>query len=224
MANQKNGTLLTVENLSVRYKTRAGWVSAIDNVSLEIRRGEVLGLVGESGCGKSTLGKALLRMLPPSSRISGHLWFDGQDLMQLSDSEMRRIRGKRISMVFQDPMTSLNPVQRVGDHIVETIQTHEPKVSKEEALERAGELFDRLGISRSRLMYNPYELSCCMRQRVMFAIALSLTATLFFADEATSSLVVIVEAQIIDLLKELRAEFNLTILLITHNFGLLAEP
>ncbi|MGB4675445.1 MAG: ABC transporter ATP-binding protein [Aggregatilineales bacterium] len=223
MANQKNGTLLTVENLSVRYKTRAGWVSAIDNVSLEIRRGEVLGLVGESGCGKSTLGKALLRMLPPSSRILGHLWFDGQDLMQLSDSEMRRIRGKRISMVFQDPMTSLNPVQRVGDHIVETIQTHEPKVSKEEALERAGELFDRLGISRSRLKDYPHQLSGGMRQRVMIAIALALKADLIIADEATTSLDVIVEAQIIELLKELRDEFNLTILLITHNIGLVAE-
>ena len=218
-----NETLLRVEDLSVQYKTRAGWVSAVDNVSLEIHRGEVVGLVGESGCGKSTLGKALLRMLPPSTRLSGQLWFLGQDLMTLSDSAMREVRGSRISMIFQDPMTSLNPVQRVGDHIVETIQTHEPHVSKEEALERAGVLFDRLGISRNRLHDYPHQLSGGMRQRVMIAIALALNADLIIADEATTSLDVIVEAQIIELLKELRDEFNLTILLITHNIGLVAE-
>src|SRR5690606_14344600 len=218
-----NGTLVKIENLSVQYKTRAGWVSAIDNVTLEINRGEVVGLVGESGCGKSTLGKALLRMLPPSSRTGGHIWFGEQDLTTLSNGEMRKVRGSKISMVCQDPMTSLNPVQRVGDHIVETIRTHQPDVSKEAALARAGELFDRLGVSRNRLQDYPHQLSGGMRQRVMIAIALALNADLIIADEATTSLDVIVEAQIIELLKELRDEFNLTILLITHNIGLVAE-
>jgi peptide/nickel transport system ATP-binding protein len=216
-------TLMHVENLSVQYSTRAGWVSAVDNVSLEIHKGEVLGLVGESGCGKSTLGKALMRILPPSSRMNGHLWFLGRDLMTLSEAEMRDIRGENISMIFQDPMTSLNPVQRIVDHITETIRTHQPDTSEEAARGRAAELVDRLGISANRLDDYPHQLSGGMRQRVMISLALALNANLIIADEATTSLDVIVEAQIIELLKELRDEFNLTILLITHNIGLVAE-
>ncbi|GAB4480179.1 MAG: ABC transporter ATP-binding protein [Anaerolineae bacterium] len=218
-----NETLMKVESLSVKYKTRAGWVSAVDNVDLEIYRGEVLGLVGESGCGKSTLGKALMRLLPPSSRMSGRLWFMGRDLMTLSEREMRDVRGRQISMVFQDPMTSLNPVQRVADHMIETILTHDPTISRQAARDRAAQLFDRLGISSSRLDDYPHQLSGGMRQRVMISLALSLNANLIIADEATTSLDVIVEAQFIELLKELRDEFNLTILLITHNIGLVAE-
>jgi peptide/nickel transport system ATP-binding protein len=220
MANQ---TLMQIEDLSVKYKTRSGWVSAVDGVSLEIRRGEVLGLVGESGCGKSTLGKALLRMLPTSAQVTGHLWFHDQDLMTLSDGDMRRIRGRQISMIFQDPMTSLNPVQRVADHLTETIQTHEPTVSKKAARDRAANLIDRLGITSNRLDDYPHQLSGGMRQRVMIGIALALNADLIIADEATTSLDVIVEAQFIELLRELCDEFNLTILLITHNIGLVAE-
>jgi len=215
-----NDTLLNIENLSVQYKTRMGWVSAVDNVSMEIKQGEILGLVGESGCGKSTLGKALLRINPPSARISGHLWFLGEDLMARTDEEMRQIRGQHISMIFQDPMTSLNPIQRMGDHL---ILTHEPEVGKEEARARAAALVDRLGISSTRLNDYPHQLSGGMRQRVMIGLALALNADLIIADEATTSLDVIVEAQFIELLKELRNEFNLTILLITHNIGLVAE-
>lgn len=216
--------LMRIEDLSVQYKTRMGWTSAVDGVSLDIRRGEVLGLVGESGCGKSTLGKALLRMILPPGRItSGRIWFQGRDLMTLSEAEMSRIRGRNISMIFQDPMTSLNPIQRVVDHLVETIRTHEPETSVQEARRRAAELFDRLGISSKRLEDYPHQLSGGMRQRVMIAIALSLNADLLIADEATTSLDVVVEAQFMDLLHELRREFNLTILLITHNIGLVAE-
>jgi len=222
MAEQKE-TLLRIEDLHVNYKTRAGWVSAIEGVSMEIRKGEVLGLVGESGCGKSTLGKALLRILPASTRMTGKLWFQGQDLMTLSEREMRQVRGDKISMIFQDPMTSLNPIQKVVDHITETIQTHYPKTSEEDARARAAELVDRLGISTNRLDDYPHQLSGGMRQRVMIGIALALNANLIIADEATTSLDVIVEAQFIELLKELRDEFNLTILLITHNIGLVAE-
>ena len=216
-------TLLQIEDLCVNYSTRSGWVSAIDGVSMEIKQGEVLGLVGESGCGKSTLGKALLRILPPSTRMSGKLMFLGQDLMQLSDNEMRQIRGDRISMIFQDPMTSLNPIQRVSEHIVETIQTHDPSVSEEAARARAAELIDMLGISTNRLDDYPHQLSGGMRQRIMIGIALALNADLIIADEATTSLDVIVEAQFMQQLKDLRDEFNLTILLITHNIGLVAE-
>jgi len=223
MAEQTDNLLMRVEDLAVQYKTRAGWVSAVDNLNLEIYRGEVLGLVGESGCGKSTLGKALMRMNPRSARVTGHLHFLGQDLMTLSDRQMRKVRGDNISMVFQDPMTSLNPVQRVVDHITETILTHQPETSEAAARERAAGLVDRLGISNQRLDDYPHQLSGGMRQRVMIALALSLNSDLIVADEATTSLDVIVEAQFMNLLKELCREFNLTIVLITHNIGLVAQ-
>jgi oligopeptide/dipeptide ABC transporter ATP-binding protein len=162
-------------------------------------------------------------MIPLSAQVTGHIWFAEQDLMTLTDREMRKIRGQRISMIFQDPMTSLNPVQNVADHITETIRTHQPSTSKKAARARAAELVDRLGIIADRLDDYPHQLSGGMRQRIMAGLALALNADLIIADEATTSLDVIVEAQFIELLNELRAEFNLTILLITHNIGLVAE-
>ena len=219
-----NDILYSIRNLTVEYNTRAGAVRAVDNVSLDIRRGEILGLVGESGCGKSTLGKALMRLhTGPASITAGELWFDGRDLMKLSDREMPDIRGAEIGMVFQDPMTSLNPVQRILDHLTETIQTHEPETSEEEARKRAEELVERLGIRHERLSEYPHQMSGGMRQRVMISLALALRAKLVIADEPTTSLDVIVEAKFLDLLKELQKEFGLTILLITHNIGVVAE-
>lgn len=216
--------LYSIRNLTVEYNTRAGAVRAVDNVSLDIRRGEILGLVGESGCGKSTLGKALMRLhTGPASITAGELWFDGRDLMKLSDREMPDIRGAEIGMVFQDPMTSLNPVQRILDHLTETIQTHEPETSEEQARTRAEELVERLGIRHERLSEYPHQMSGGMRQRVMISLALALRAKLVIADEPTTSLDVIVEAKFLDLLKELQKEFGLTILLITHNIGVVAE-
>ncbi len=216
--------LYSVRNLTVEYKTRAGVVRAVDNVSLDIRRGEILGLVGESGCGKSTLGKALMRLhTGPASIAGGELWFDGRDLMKLSDREMPDVRGAEIGMVFQDPMTSLNPVQRILDHLTETIQTHEPEISEAAARARSEELVERLGIRRERLNEYPHQMSGGMRQRVMISLALALRAKLVIADEPTTSLDVIVEAKFLDLLKELQKEFGLTILLITHNIGVVAE-
>lgn len=227
-----NEVLYSIQDLSVTYKTRIGDLHAVDNVSLDIRKGEVLGLVGESGCGKSTLGKALLRMIPEPGHItSGELmfygakdtWFEGTDLMLLNDDQIRQVRGKYISMIFQDPMTSLNPVQKIVDHLTETVQTHEPGVSDKAARARAEELVDRLGIRHERIDDYPHQLSGGMRQRVMISLALSLRAQLVIADEATTSLDVIVEAQFLDLLRELCAEFGLTILLITHNIGIVAQ-
>jgi peptide/nickel transport system ATP-binding protein len=219
-----NDVLYSVRNLTVEYQTRAGPVRAVDDVSLDIRRGEILGLVGESGCGKSTLGKALMRLHTGPARITGgELWFDGRDLMTLSDREMPDVRGAEIGMVFQDPMTSLNPVQRILDHLVETIHTHEPEVSDAAARARAEELVERLGIRRERLNEYPHQMSGGMRQRVMISLALALRAKLVIADEPTTSLDVIVEAKFLDLLKELQQEFGLTILLITHNIGVVAE-
>jgi peptide/nickel transport system ATP-binding protein len=215
--------LYSVRNLSVDYTTRGGAVRAVDNVSLDIKRGEILGLVGESGCGKSTLGKALMRLhTGPAKIVSGELWFDGRDLMTLSRGEMRHVRGAELGMVFQDPMTSLNPVQRVIDHISETIRTHEPS-SEGMARQRAEELFERLGIRSERIDDYPHQMSGGMRQRVMISLALALHAKLVIADEPTTSLDVIVEAKFLDLLRELREEFGLTILLITHNIGVVAE-
>jgi peptide/nickel transport system ATP-binding protein len=216
--------LYSVRNVTVEYTTRAGVVRAVDDVSLDIRRGEILGLVGESGCGKSTLGKALMRLHTGPARITqGELWFDGRNLMTLSEHEMPDIRGAEIGMVFQDPMTSLDPVQRILDHLTETIHTHEPEVSEEAARERADELVERLGIRHERLTDYPHQMSGGMRQRVMISLALALRAKLVIADEPTTSLDVIVEAKFLDLLKELQKEFGLTILLITHNIGVVAE-
>ena len=216
--------LYSIQNLDVEYRTRSGSVHAVDHVSLDIRRGEILGLVGESGCGKSTLGKALMRLQSGPARITGGvLNFDGRDLMTYSDGQMQHVRGAEIGMVFQDPMTSLNPVQRILDHLTETIRTHEPTVSKAAARSRAEELVERLGIRRERLNEYPHQLSGGMRQRVMISLALALRAKLIIADEPTTSLDVIVEAKFLDLLKELQKEFGLTILLITHNIGVVAE-
>jgi peptide/nickel transport system ATP-binding protein len=216
--------LYSIRNLTVDYLTRTGPVTAVNEVNLEIRRGEILGLVGESGCGKSTMGKALMRLPSGQARItSGELWFDGRDLIKIPLDEMPQIRGAEIGMVFQDPMTSLNPVQRILDHLVETIQTHEPEVSEKEARDRAETLVERLGIRRERITEYPHQMSGGMRQRVMISLALALRAKLVIADEPTTSLDVIVEAKFLDLLKELQKEFGLTILLITHNIGVVAE-
>lgn len=216
--------LAEVKNLCVDYPTRLGTVRAVDDVSVTIRRGEILGLVGESGCGKSTLGRGLLRLPPsPGEMAGGQIIFDGQDLMELSNESMRALRGARISMVFQDPMTCLDPLQRVSDHVVETIRSHEPQVSAEEARHEAEVLFDRLGIKAERLDDYPHQLSGGMRQRVMIGLALALKADLIIADEATTSLDVIVEAQFLDLLRDLQQQLNLTILMITHNIGVIAE-
>lgn len=216
--------LLSVRNLTVEYNTRAGAVKAVDDISFDIRREEILGLVGESGCGKSTLGKAIMRLHRTPARIAGgELSFDGRDLMALTENEMCAVRGAEIGMVFQDPMTSLNPVQRIMDHLVETIQTHEPETKLEAARDRAGEIAEKLGIRQERLKEYPHQMSGGMRQRVMISLALALKAKLVIADEPTTSLDVIVEAKFLDLLRELRKEFGLTILLITHNIGVVAE-
>ena len=216
--------VLQVHNLSVDYPTRAGHVRAVDDVDLTVQRGEVLGLVGESGCGKSTLGMAIMRLLrPPGKIVGGEIIFNGHNLLELNEVEMRHLRGGRVSLVFQDPMTCLNPLQRVSDHIVETIRTHQPEVSDREARNEAAALMDRLGIRAERMDDYPHQLSGGMRQRVMIGLALALNVDLIIADEPTTSLDVIVEAQFLDLLRDLQRQFNLTIILITHNIGVVAE-
>jgi len=219
-----NPVLVEIRDLSVAFQTRLGPLSAVDGVSFDIFRGEILGLVGESGCGKSTLGKALMRMIEPPGEISaGQVIFDGEDVMSFDQGRLRDFRGRQISMIFQDPMTSLNPVQRVDSHIVEAIQVHEPDTKKVGALGRARALVERLGIQSERLSDYPHQLSGGMRQRVMISLGLVLNANLIIADEATTSLDVIVEAKLLDQFREIRDEFGVTILVITHNIALVAE-
>jgi oligopeptide/dipeptide ABC transporter ATP-binding protein len=216
--------LVEVRDLEVTYHTRLGPLSAVDGVTFDFLRGEILGLVGESGCGKSTLGKALMRMIAPPGEISGgQIIFDGKDIMEYDDNQLRDFRGRRVSMIFQDPMTSLNPVQRIDQHLIEAVQVHEPQTKKPEALSVSQRLIERLGIQRRRMEDYPHQLSGGMRQRVMISLGLVLNADLIVADEATTSLDVIVEARLLDLMREIQQDFNLSILLITHNIAVVAE-
>lgn len=216
--------LLRLNELAVTYNTRLGPVSAVDNVSFDIYKGEILGLVGESGCGKSTLGKALLKMIEPPGEISGgEIIFNGENILEYSSKQIRDFRGRKTSMIFQDPMTSLNPVQRVDQHLIEAIQVHEPETKEDQALDRIKPLISKLGIQERRMSDYPHQLSGGMRQRVMTGIGIILNANLIIADEATTSLDVIVEAKLVDEFKNIRDEFGLTILLITHNIALVAE-
>jgi len=216
--------ILEIENLDVHFPIHIGTVRAVENVTLELEQGEVMGLVGESGCGKSTLGFSILRLLrTPGIIAGGEIRYHGGDIAKMDEKELLELRGKRIAMIFQDPLTSLNPLFRIGDQFVETILAHENGVSKKEALDRAGDMLKRLGIAAERLYEYPHQMSGGMRQRIMIGMALVLNPDLLIADEPTTSLDVIVEAQFLDLLNELRRQFNLTILLISHNLGIVAQ-
>lgn len=224
MEVQAGEPLLRVKGLSVEYTTAEGPAKAVNDVSLEIRKGETLGIVGESGSGKTTLGLALLGLLPPQARMTGGtISFGSTELTSLREDKFRAIRGGRIAMIFQDPMTSLNPVKKIGDHFVEYILAHEPKTSKEDALAKTTEILKELGISEERLSDYPHQFSGGMRQRVMIGLALVLNPDLIIADEPTTALDVIVEAQILELLKILKRKFSLSLILITHNMGIVAE-
>lgn len=183
-----------------------------------------MGLVGESGCGKSTLGFSILRLLRPPGRIvGGEILYHGEDIVQMSEKEILDLRGSRIAMIFQDPLTSLNPLYRIDHHYLETLFTHEKGISKSEALEKAENMLEALGIARDRLAEYPHQMSGGMRQRIMIGLGLVLNPDLIIADEPTTALDVIVEAQFLDLMDDLRKEFNLTIILITHNLGNVAQ-
>ncbi len=217
-------SLLAVSSLHVEYSTLGGKVKAVNDVSLSLGKGLTLGIVGESGCGKSTLGFSIMRLISPPGRIvSGGIDFDGVDLLKQSENEMRHIRGSQISMIFQDPMTSLNPVLKVRDHFTELFEAHQRTLSKKEVTARTSKIVDSLGIGRERLNDYPHQFSGGMRQRVMIGLALALNPKLIIADEPTTALDVIVEAQIIELLKELKKQYGLTLILITHNIGIVAE-
>jgi oligopeptide/dipeptide ABC transporter ATP-binding protein len=219
-----DNSILEIKNLDVHFPIHIGTVRAVEDVTLDLKKGEVMGLVGESGCGKSTLGFSILRLLrPPGLVAGGEIVYHGNDILKMNERELLDLRGRRISMIFQDPLTSLNPLFSVGNQFVETIQTHENRVSKKEAVERAGQMLNDLGIPEERLHEYPHQMSGGMRQRIMIGIGLILNPDLLIADEPTTALDVIVEAQFLDLLNELRRKFNLTILLISHNLGIVAQ-
>lgn len=184
--------------------------------------GETVGIVGETGCGKSTLGKAILSILPPRTRVTGHLLFRGTDLNALDREALRRLQGEEIALIFQDPMTRLNPLMTIQEHFLETIRAHQ-KVSKREALERTTAALTSMRVPESRIRNYPHEFSGGMRQRIMIALALVLTPSLLVADEPTTSLDVIVEAQILEILQDLKRNYRMSLLLITHNLGIVAE-
>jgi peptide/nickel transport system ATP-binding protein len=218
--------LLEVRGLGVEFQTRGGTAHVLEDIQLHIQRGETLGLVGESGCGKSITALALMRLIPqPPGRItSGQILFDGQDLLQLPEAQMRRVRGNRISMIFQEPMTSLNPAYSVGDQITESVRLHQGLNAKD-GLVRAVEMLEAVGIPDAlrRVHEYPHQFSGGMRQRVMIAMALACQPDLLIADEPTTALDVTVQAQIFDLIRDLRERSGTAVLLITHDMGAVAE-
>jgi oligopeptide/dipeptide ABC transporter ATP-binding protein len=218
--------LLEIRDLRTHFHVMDGVVKAVDGVDLLIRRGQTLGLVGESGCGKSVTALSIMRLIddPPGRIVDGEIWFDGRDLLALGDSEMRDVRGNDIAMIFQEPMTSLNPVFTVGDQIAEAVRLHQD-VGPSEARNRAIESLRAVGVPapERRVRQYPHELSGGLRQRVMIAMALSCNPKLLIADEPTTALDVTIQAQILELIKELQARTGTALLLITHDLGVVAE-
>jgi oligopeptide/dipeptide ABC transporter ATP-binding protein len=221
-----NGHLLEIRNLKTYFDVRGGVLKAVDDVSITIDAGETLGLVGESACGKSVTASSVMRLIPmPPGRIAGgEIFFEGKDLLRLPESQMRKVRGKSISMIFQEPMTSLNPVFPVGDQVSEIITLHE-KLSSREARDRVIEAFRlvRIPAPESRIDDYPHQMSGGMRQRVMIAMALACNPRLMIADEPTTALDVTIQAQILELMNQLKTETGASILFITHDLGVIAE-
>ena len=222
----KDGVLLSIQGLSVSFFTDEGVVKAVQDVGFSIKKGKTFALVGESGCGKSVTALSIMRLVPepPGKIVGGEIVFEGRNLLALSEKEIRRVRGNEVAMIFQEPMTSLNPVYTVGDQIVEAIKLHQKK-STSEAWADAVEMLRKVGIadSQQRVREYPHQMSGGMRQRVMIAMAASCEPVLLIADEPTTALDVTIQAQILDLLDELQRQNGMSILLITHDLGVVAE-
>jgi peptide/nickel transport system ATP-binding protein len=216
--------ILKLDNVTTHYSTLRGWVRAAENVSFEIEKGEAMGLVGESGCGKTTIALSILKVLPPGARIrKGKIIFDGTDLVPLTSSEMRKVRWKGVSIVFQGAMNAMNPVFRVGDQIIEAIRLHEPEVSKADALKRTEALLEMVGVDSSRVSNYPHEFSGGMRQRALIAMALACNPKLLIADEPGTALDVIVQAQVLGLMRDLKEKLGLSMMMISHDLSIVAE-
>src|SRR3954466_16168909 len=221
----RNGTILSVRDLRTYFETEDGTVKAVDGISFELERGETLGIVGESGSGKSVTNLSIIRLIPepPGKIVSGEILFDGEDIRSIPIEDLRRIRGKRIAMIFQDPMTSLNPFMRISKQLMEMTELH-LGYKKDQAYEHAIKMLDMVGIpdARSRIDSYPHEFSGGMRQRVMIAMALSCEPELLIADEPTTALDVTIQAQILELIKKLKEDTGTSVILITHDLGLVA--
>jgi peptide/nickel transport system ATP-binding protein len=215
---------MTVDALTVEYWTRKGKIRAVEDLSFSLEKAETLGVVGESGSGKSTLGLSLIGLVPFPGRITkGKIILKDKEVLKLQKDDLRNLRGKEVCYVFQDPMTSLNPVKKIGDHFVELIRTHEPQVTKQEALKRAKKMLRDVGIQPERLNDYPHQLSGGMRQRVMIGLAIALNPSIVVADEPTTALDVIVQAKILDLLNALRDAYGMALILITHDLSIVLQ-
>ena len=217
--------LLEIQRLTTHFITRAGVIKAVDNLSLRLQKGRVLGLVGESGCGKTVTALSILNLVPPPGRIvSGAIFFEGRDLLTLAPEEMRSIRGARISMIFQEPMTALNPVFTIGNQIAEVLTTHQD-ITNKAAMNAAVDLLHSVGIPspEKRVREYPHQLSGGMRQRVMIAMAIACRPSLILADEPTTALDVTIQAHILELLGRIQTEMGMAMILVTHDLGLIAE-
>ena len=222
--DEKNYTI-DIENLSVRYETADGVVEAVNGIDLKIERGKTLGLVGETGAGKTTTALSILRLIPnpPGKITGGTIKLQGKNVFEYSEHEMEAIRGNHVSMIFQDPMTSLNPVMTVGDQIAEEIQLHDKKIDKKQALDKAKAMLEMVGIPGQRAAEYPHQFSGGMKQRVVIAMALVCNPDLLIADEPTTALDVTIQAQVLDLMQKLKEQYNTSMLMITHDLGIVAE-
>lgn len=216
--------VLEIRDLVVEYHTDDAVIHAVNGVNLDVKRGETIGLVGETGAGKTTIARSILRIVqPPAGKIcSGQVVFNGEDLMQKTEAEMRRIRGNKIAMIFQDPMTALNPIETVGFQVTEAIKLHN-KVSKKEAKERAGDMLELVGIPKERYDEYPHQFSGGMKQRIVIAMALACNPELLLADEPTTALDVTIQAQVLEMMQELKDKLGTSVILITHDLGVVAQ-
>ena len=221
---EENGAFLSVRDLVVEYTAEEQVIHAVNGVSFDLQRGKTFGLVGETGAGKTSTAKAILRILPdPPAKIrSGEVYLDGVNLLEISEKEMRKVRGRRVSMIFQDPMTALNPIMKVGDQISEVIKLHN-KLTRREATERAAEMLEMVGIPGDRYEEYPHQFSGGMKQRVVIAMALACSPELLLADEPTTALDVTIQAQVLEMINKLKEDFDTSMIMISHNLGVVAE-
>lgn len=221
---EKKDSFLSVRDLEVIYTSRKKVVQAVNKVSFDMKKGETLALVGETGAGKTTIAKAILGILPnpPAKILGGEVWLDGEELLKMPENKMLDIRGKKIAMIFQDPMTALNPLMTVGEQIMEGLLLHND-YDKKQAEEKAKEMLEMVGIAKERSVEYPFEFSGGMKQRVIIAMALACNPLLLLADEPTTALDVTIQAQVLDLIKDLKKKYNTSMILITHDLGVVAE-